>query len=70
MEFDDSRLAPALAMLSKPAKRALIQQGICSEKDLAQRRRSEIAKLHGIGPASFPVLEDALKAAGLRFKPE
>ncbi|HKF47923.1 MAG TPA: hypothetical protein VKB38_11250 [Terracidiphilus sp.] len=63
----DSKLDPAFAKLSKPAQRALIAAGIYSAKDLSKRTRAEVAKLHGIGPASFPVLEAALKEAGLSF---
>jgi hypothetical protein len=42
--------------------------GIYSAKDLAQRTRDEVAKLHGIGPSAFPILDSVLQANGLKFK--
>ncbi len=65
---DYSKLSPAFSKLSKPAQRALINAGIFSAQDLAQRSRAEVASLHGIGPTAFPILDSALNAAGLRFK--
>jgi predicted Fe-Mo cluster-binding NifX family protein len=62
------QLDPAFAKLSKPAQRALMGAGIFTAKDLARHTRAEVAALHGIGPSAFPVLESALKAAGLKFK--
>ncbi len=66
--FDYSRLDPAFASLSKPAKRALINSGIYSAKGLAQRTRDEVARLHGIGPSAFPILDNVLQANGLKFR--
>lgn len=66
--FDYSRLSPSFLKLSKPARRALINHKIYDEKDLARWTRSDLATLHGIGPSSFPVLENALSSAGLEFK--
>lgn len=54
--------------LSAPAKRALETAGIKSIKVLAQQRQADIMRLHGMGPASLPKLNAALKAAGLKFK--
>ena len=62
------QLDPAFAKLAKPAQRALVGAGIFTPKDLAKHTRAEVAALHGIGPSAFPVLEAALKAAGLKFK--
>lgn len=70
MEFDYSKLDSGFNRLSKPAKRALINNRIHSAKDLAKWTRQDVARLHGIGPTAFPVLDEALKAAGLQFKPE
>ena len=67
-EFDYSKLDPALAKLSKPAQRALINAGIFTPRVLAQRTRAEVAAPHGIGPSAFPALESALKQAGLKFR--
>lgn len=65
---DSTKLDPAFAKLSKPAQRALMNAGIFTPRDLAQHTRAEIAALHGIGPSAFPVLESALKSAGLKFR--
>ena len=65
---DEQKLSPAFQKLSKPAQRALMGAGIYTAKDLANHTRAQVAKLHGMGPASFPVLEAALKEAGLKFK--
>lgn len=54
--------------LSKPAHRALANAGIVSFADLAQWRQADVARLHGVGPASFPELIAALAARGLGFK--
>jgi hypothetical protein len=64
----DPRLNACFARLSKPAQRALIQHKIFSESDLSQWSRGDLAKLHGIGPASFPMLDRVLAEAGLKFK--
>ena len=67
-EFDYSKLDPAFAKLAKPAQRALINAGIFSTQDLARRTRAEVRALHGMGPSAFPVLEQVLKHAGLKFQ--
>ncbi len=54
--------------LSAPAMRALKGAGVRSIKDLARHTRADIMKLHGMGPASLPKMQAALKAAGLSFK--
>ena len=67
-ETVDPRLKPCFAQLSKPAQRALISHEIFSEAALAATTRSEIEKMHGIGPSAFPILDRALTDAGLMFK--
>jgi hypothetical protein len=67
-ETVDPRLKACFAQLSKPAQRALISNGIFTEADLAGSTRSEVKKMHGIGPSAFPILERALEEAGLTFK--
>jgi hypothetical protein len=62
------QLDSAFTKLAKPAQRALMGAGIYTPKDLAKYTRAEVARLHGIGPSAFPVLEAALKAAGLKFQ--
>lgn len=67
-ESDYARLSSAFARLSKPAQRALINNGIYTANDLAGWTRADVAALHGIGPSAFPVLEAALHAEGLAFR--
>lgn len=57
-----------LATLSSPARNALIHYKIDTVKKLAKYTQAEILKLHGVGPASLPALQKALKEAGLSFK--
>ena len=64
----DPQLNACFARLSKPAQRALLQHKIFSERDLSQWRRRDLARMHGIGPASFPMLDQVLAEAGLKFK--
>jgi len=66
--FDYSRLSAAFSKLSKPAQRAFINNDIYTEEHLAKWTRAGVAALHGIGPSAFPVLDDALRNAGLQFK--
>jgi hypothetical protein len=56
--------------LSAPAQRALENKGIFNVKDLSNLSKAELSKLHGIGPGSFPKLEQVLHDAGLSFKNE
>ncbi|MBS1600769.1 MAG: hypothetical protein JST75_21295 [Bacteroidetes bacterium] len=57
-----------LSLLGAPARRALENEGINTLKKLAQFTEKEILKLHGIGKSSIPILQGALRAAGLSFK--
>lgn len=57
-----------LSLLYAPARRALLNAGITSEKDLAKWSEEQISNLHGMGPSSLPILRKALKAKGLSFK--
>ena len=66
--FDHSRLSTSFLKLSKPAQRALINHKIYGEEDLARWTRTDVSTLHGIGPSSLPILENALSSAGLKFK--
>lgn len=66
-EFDYSNLGPEFAKLSRPAKRALINNGILSVRDLASWRQRDVMQLHGVGPKALPIFEDALLAEGLDF---
>jgi hypothetical protein len=68
--FDYSQLSDSFSALSKPARRALINNKIYTTKTLSQWTRNDVAKLHGIGPSAFPLLDEALRADGLSFKGE
>ena len=64
-------MAPAtsdLPKLSAPAVRALTGAGITRLAQIAKKRESEIAELHGIGPNALKSLKDAMAARGLSFK--
>jgi len=54
--------------LSAPARRALQQAGIQTEEQLAKFTQKEILTLHGMGPASLPILIEALGKKGLEFR--
>jgi predicted RecB family nuclease len=57
-----------LSLLGAPAKRALQNKGITTLRRLASHSQKEILQLHGMGPASIPILKTVLKQAGLSFK--
>ncbi|REB07437.1 hypothetical protein DVB69_11460 [Sporosarcina sp. BI001-red] len=59
-----------LSILSAPARRALENNGIQSFKILATYTEKELLQFHGLGPASIPKLELALKEKGMGFKNE
>jgi DNA-directed RNA polymerase alpha subunit len=55
----------------RPAANALKHAGIHSVEQLAGYTQKAILAMHGIGPASLPVLKQKLKDRGLAFrKPE
>ena len=57
--FDYSRLSPAFAKLGKPAQRALVNAKIYTPAHLKKWSMTDVAKLHGIGPSSLPLLKAA-----------
>lgn len=57
-----------LSELSAPAQRALQRAGITSLKKLSASSEKELLSLHGFGPASLPILRNALKRNNLSFK--
>lgn len=57
-----------LSKLSSPARNALVHEGIDTLEELAKFTEKEILKLHGIGPASLPILRSSLNEEGLSFK--
>ncbi|GIO27424.1 RNA polymerase alpha subunit C-terminal domain-containing protein [Ornithinibacillus bavariensis] len=65
---DDKPESGFLSKLSSPARNALVHQGIDTLQKLSKYTEKEILKLHGIGPASIPVMRTSLKEHGLSFK--
>lgn len=57
-----------LSLLYAPARRALEHKGIISVVQLAQYSEKEILALHGMGKSSLPILNEALKKEGLKFR--
>ncbi|WP_420480830.1 RNA polymerase alpha subunit C-terminal domain-containing protein [Cytobacillus oceanisediminis] len=57
-----------LSKLSAPARNALVHEGIDTLKKLSKFTEKEILKIHGIGPASLPIMRTSLKEEGLSFK--
>lgn len=57
-----------LSTFSAPARRALENNGIKTVEELATRTLKEIMSFHGMGKASIPALESALKEKGLKFR--
>lgn len=57
-----------LALLSSPARNALLHHGIDTVQKLSECTEQEILKLHGIGKASIPIFRQSLSEQGLSFK--
>lgn len=57
-----------LALLSNPARNALLFYGIDTIEKLASYTEKEILALHGVGKASLPAFHKALQEHGLSFK--
>ena len=57
-----------LRELSSPARNALLREEIDTLEKLSGFTEKEILALHGVGPASLPVLNHHLAQAGLSFK--
>lgn len=56
-----------LSLVSAPARRALIQNGIETLEQLSKWTKEELLALHGVGPAAIPRLSKALNEKGLSF---
>lgn len=56
-----------LPKIGAPATRALNNAGYTSLRQLAGVPRSELAKLHGMGPKALRIIEDNLAKQGLRL---
>ncbi|MEA0562356.1 MULTISPECIES: RNA polymerase alpha subunit C-terminal domain-containing protein [Lysinibacillus] len=57
-----------LSKLSSPARNALVHEGIDTLQKLSLYTEKEILNIHGIGPASLPILRSSLEEEGLSFK--
>lgn len=57
-----------LALLSNPARNALLHHGIDTIQKLSSNTEKEILKIHGIGKASLPIFRKSLEEQGLSFK--
>jgi len=57
-----------LSKIGAPARRAFQRENILTLKKLAEYSEKEILKLHGVGPSTIPILNEALKTAGLTFR--
>ncbi|WP_338654052.1 RNA polymerase alpha subunit C-terminal domain-containing protein [Lysinibacillus sp. Y5S-8] len=57
-----------LSKLSAPARNALVHEGIDTLKKLSTYTEKDILKIHGIGPASLPIMRSSLEEEGLSFK--
>ena len=57
-----------LVNLSAPARRALADEGISNLKQLSKYSAAQLLELHGMGPASIPKIEAALREAGLKLQ--
>jgi hypothetical protein len=55
----------ALPKIAAPATRALQAAGYTELRQLADVRRSELTKLHGMGPKALGIIEGALREHGL-----
>lgn len=53
--------------LAAPALRALHNARITKLSQLAKRKESDVAALHGMGPKALTVLKEALRKQGLTF---
>jgi hypothetical protein len=57
-----------LTLLSAPARRALENKNISTEKQVSRFTEKEILSLHGVGPSTIPVLKKVLSDKGFAFK--
>lgn len=57
-----------LSKLSSPVRNALLHEGIDTVQKLSNQTEKEILKIHGIGPASLPIMRASLEEVGLSFK--
>lgn len=58
----------ALPKIGAPATRALASAGYTTLRQLANLQRSDLARLHGMGPRALHVLERELAQHGLQLQ--
>lgn len=58
-----------LPKTSRPAQRALQNEAITTLEELSEWCRADVAELHGMGPKALGILDNALTAAKLEWKP-
>jgi Helix-hairpin-helix domain len=56
-----------LPKIGAPAARALTSAGYVQLRQLANVPRSELSRLHGMGPKALRIIEEALASHGLRL---
>jgi uncharacterized protein YdhG (YjbR/CyaY superfamily) len=66
-EVSNANLDSAFHILSRPAQRALIREGLLSPSAVASKTKEQLLKLHGLGPSSLPKIQSVLKARKLRL---
>jgi hypothetical protein len=66
--YKEKKLGEFPAAISAPALRGLLSAKITTLIKLSKYTEKELLELHGVGPASLPILRVALKAKGLSFK--
>lgn len=54
---------------SRPARRVLEGESVTTLEELSEWRRADVAGLHGMGPKALRILDDALAAADLTWRP-
>lgn len=70
-----ARIADTLAAMGTPLPRTgrpshdtLERSGVRTLEELGERRRADVAALHGMGPRALTILDEALRAAGLDWR--
>jgi len=62
-------MGTAIPHTTNPAARALEAAGITTLEELGEWRRAGVLALHGMGPKALTVLDEALRAADLDWRP-
>ncbi|MEP0827352.1 MAG: hypothetical protein HRF51_02420 [bacterium] len=67
-DFDCSCLSHQFRVLARPARRALVNNGIFTPEDLAEKTIDEISHLHGIGPSALSTMKNNHRRNRLQFR--